>query len=149
MASAGRSVPTSTKGPSGVRERNIMIFICLYSNFLLWGKESNEGVLWAKIPGEQERRITYKELLLALGVAFKDCITQLCGLTRNKAPPYEVSSGSTRRCLPAGSFHTNFPGDCPFHKHPGVPTHHPLPLPPLFTVLLSVSVHLKGRSVLV
>lgn len=62
-----------------------MIFICLYSNFLLQGKESNEGVLWAKIPGEQERRVTYKELLLALGVSFKDRITQLCGL-KNKTP---------------------------------------------------------------
>lgn len=35
---------------------------------------------------------TYKELLLALGVSFQNCIRQLCRLTRNKPAPFQVGS---------------------------------------------------------
>lgn len=54
---------------------------------------------WTKTQGEQGwgERTTYKELLLALGVAFKDCIRQLCGLTKTKTTPFEM--GSTQHCL--------------------------------------------------
>ena len=46
---------------------------------------------WVKVPGEQGRATTtYKELLLALGVSFKDGIRQLCCLTRNKTTPFQM-----------------------------------------------------------
>lgn len=64
--------PGLLEGLSGVWELDVVIFICLYADFL-------------------------KELLLALGVAFKDCIRQLCGLTKTKTTPFEM--GSTQHCL--------------------------------------------------
>lgn len=67
VASAGRSVPTSTKGPSEVRQHDIMIFICLYSNFLLWGKESYEGPFGQRSQGSERRESLTKNCFLLLG----------------------------------------------------------------------------------
>ena len=68
---------------------------------------------WIKVPGEQGRAsTTYKELLLALGVSFKDGIRQLCCLRRNKTtrfqmPVLDMPDGPLKwgSCVPGGCYH--------------------------------------------
>lgn len=67
--------PVLPEGLSGVWELDVVIFICLYPNFFLWAVRQVNEASWMQLQGTKEGRSTYKELLLALGVAFKDCIT--------------------------------------------------------------------------
>lgn len=70
--------PVLSQGLSGVWELDVVIFICLYPNFLLWGNETSEEDLDTKPRGARKgARSTYKELLLALRVPFQDCVAQL------------------------------------------------------------------------
>lgn len=137
VVSAGRSVPTSTKGPSGVRERDIMIFICLDANFLLWGKESNDGVLGQSPEGSKGESHLQRTAACSWGIPQGSHHTALWS-DKKQSPP----EMSTRPCLPAGSFSQTCVVTVTPTSALGTPTHHSLPLPPLFTILLFVSVHL-------
>lgn len=68
--------------------------------------------------------------------------------------PFQVGRSSTRCCLlPLDPFPQKRPWRLSLPSTSeatlGVLTHHSLPLPPLFTILLSVFVHLQGRTMAV
>lgn len=62
-------------------------------------------------------RTTYKELLLALGVSFQNCIRQLCCLTGNKTTPFQVGSTAWRGRAVGAPGPPAVSRACPEHAH--------------------------------
>lgn len=123
-----------------------MIFICLYPDFLLRGKESNEGVLWAKIPGSKSKRHLQRTVSCSWGIL--QGWHHTARWSDKEESPFQLGRSSTGCCL---LLLDPFVQKCPSTSEAtlGALTHHSLPLPPLFTILLSVFVHLQGRTMAV